>query len=193
MFAAQFMFPNIHTILKVLLTMPISAASAERSFSGLRRLKTYLRRICQKHVYLVWLCSTSIMRLTLISQKLFVNLILVVKELVFFVLQNHIASLSCFRCIFSMNVVMCTSALIYFFNIVLTFLKNPAGALGVSPYTGVTLTVHGVQGYSDNGGIGVTIHGWFKDCQSNSGVWRYSDMGGKDRSAYPRKVHGLSE
>ena len=43
MFAAQFMFPNIHTILKVLLTMPISAASAERSFSGLRRLKTYLR------------------------------------------------------------------------------------------------------------------------------------------------------
>ena len=42
-FASQFMFPNIHTILKVLLTMPVSAATAERSFSGLRRLKTYLR------------------------------------------------------------------------------------------------------------------------------------------------------
>ena len=42
-FAAQFMFPNIHTILKVLLTMPVSTATAERSFSGLRRLKTYLR------------------------------------------------------------------------------------------------------------------------------------------------------
>ena len=28
-----------------------------------------------------------------------------------------------------MNVVMCTSALIHVFNIVLTFLKNPAGAL----------------------------------------------------------------
>ena len=41
-FAAQFMFPNIHTMLKVLLTMPGSTASAERSFSGLRRLKTYL-------------------------------------------------------------------------------------------------------------------------------------------------------
>ena len=41
-FAAQFMFPNIHTILKVLLTMPVSTASAERSFSGLRRLKIYL-------------------------------------------------------------------------------------------------------------------------------------------------------
>ena len=37
------MFPNIHTILKVLLTMPVSAATAEKSFSGLRRLKTYLR------------------------------------------------------------------------------------------------------------------------------------------------------
>ena len=34
-FASQFMFPNIHTILKVLLTMPVSAAMAERSFSGL--------------------------------------------------------------------------------------------------------------------------------------------------------------
>ena len=43
MFTAQFMFPNIHTILKVLLTMPVSTASAERSFGGLRRLKTYLR------------------------------------------------------------------------------------------------------------------------------------------------------
>ena len=37
-FASQFMFPN----LKVLLTMPVSEATAERSFSGLRRLKTYL-------------------------------------------------------------------------------------------------------------------------------------------------------
>jgi hypothetical protein len=36
-------FPNIHKVLKVLLTMPVSTASAERSFSGLRRLKTYLR------------------------------------------------------------------------------------------------------------------------------------------------------
>lgn len=35
--------PNLHTILKILLTMPVSTASAERSFSSLRRLKTYLR------------------------------------------------------------------------------------------------------------------------------------------------------
>ena len=59
---------------------------------------------CHKHVYLVWLCSTSITILTLISQKLFVNLILVVEELLFFIFQNHIASLSCFRCIFCMNI-----------------------------------------------------------------------------------------
>ena len=42
-YSANPMFPNIHTILKVLLTMPVSTASAERSFSGLRRLKTYMR------------------------------------------------------------------------------------------------------------------------------------------------------
>ena len=37
------MFTNIHTIFSVLLTMPVSTATAERSFSCLRRLKTYLR------------------------------------------------------------------------------------------------------------------------------------------------------
>ncbi|KAK0146901.1 repressor of the inhibitor of the protein kinase [Merluccius polli] len=36
-------YPNVHTVIKVLLTMPVSTASAERSFSCLRRLKTYLR------------------------------------------------------------------------------------------------------------------------------------------------------
>ena len=36
-------YPNIHCVLKVLLTMPVSTASAERSFSTMRRLKTYLR------------------------------------------------------------------------------------------------------------------------------------------------------
>ena len=41
-FASDFMFPSIHVILKILLTMHVSTASAERSFSGLRRLKSYL-------------------------------------------------------------------------------------------------------------------------------------------------------
>src|SRR4029434_10371601 len=36
-------YPNIHCALKVLLTMPVSTASAELSFSTMRRLKTYLR------------------------------------------------------------------------------------------------------------------------------------------------------
>jgi len=36
-------FPLIHTFLTILLTMPVSTASAERSFSTLRRLKTWMR------------------------------------------------------------------------------------------------------------------------------------------------------
>ena len=35
--------PNLHNIFLVLLTMPVSSAYAERSFSSLKRLKTYLR------------------------------------------------------------------------------------------------------------------------------------------------------
>ena len=37
------MFPNIAVLLKTLLTLPVSNAEAERSFSALKRLKTYLR------------------------------------------------------------------------------------------------------------------------------------------------------
>lgn len=37
------LYPNIHTMIKVLLTMPVSTATVERSFSSLRRLKTYMR------------------------------------------------------------------------------------------------------------------------------------------------------
>lgn len=40
---AHHLFPNIYIILKTLLTMPVSTATAERSFSTLKRLKTYLR------------------------------------------------------------------------------------------------------------------------------------------------------
>lgn len=41
--AAEHIYPNIYTILKVLLAMPVSTATAERSFSAMKRLKTYLR------------------------------------------------------------------------------------------------------------------------------------------------------
>ncbi|KAL1426288.1 hypothetical protein MTO96_018341 [Rhipicephalus appendiculatus] len=38
-----YMFPNMSTLLKILATLPFTAAAAERSFSTLKRLKTYLR------------------------------------------------------------------------------------------------------------------------------------------------------
>ncbi|KAL4125945.1 hypothetical protein QTP88_010182 [Uroleucon formosanum] len=37
------MYPNMYELLKILAIIPISTATAERSFSTLRRLKTYLR------------------------------------------------------------------------------------------------------------------------------------------------------
>ena len=43
------MYPNLAKLLKVLITLPVSNAKAEHSFSVLRRLKTYLRNtIVQK-------------------------------------------------------------------------------------------------------------------------------------------------
>ena len=36
-------FPNIHTLLKIVCTLPVTSCSCERSISGLKRLKTYLR------------------------------------------------------------------------------------------------------------------------------------------------------
>jgi hypothetical protein len=37
------LFPNIRTILQLLLSLPVGSCSCERSFSALRRLKTFLR------------------------------------------------------------------------------------------------------------------------------------------------------
>ena len=42
-FADEDQYPNIHIILKVGCTLPVGSAEAERSFSGLRRIKSYLR------------------------------------------------------------------------------------------------------------------------------------------------------
>ncbi|KAJ8966871.1 hypothetical protein NQ314_003265 [Rhamnusium bicolor] len=36
-------FPNCNILLQILLTLPVSVASAERSFSALKRLKTWQR------------------------------------------------------------------------------------------------------------------------------------------------------
>eukprot|EP00102_Acyrthosiphon_pisum_P026572 XP_016663782.1 PREDICTED: 52 kDa repressor of the inhibitor of the protein kinase-like [Acyrthosiphon pisum] len=40
-------FPNIFTLLKILCTLPVSTATPERTFSSLKRVKTYLRN-CMK-------------------------------------------------------------------------------------------------------------------------------------------------
>jgi len=37
------MYPNIYKLLQILATLPVSTASSKRSFSSLKRIKTYLR------------------------------------------------------------------------------------------------------------------------------------------------------
>jgi hypothetical protein len=39
----QTIFPNIHTLLVIGATLPVTTASAERTFSSMKRIKTYLR------------------------------------------------------------------------------------------------------------------------------------------------------
>ena len=43
MIADESAYPLIHILLTILLALPVSTASAERSFSTLRRLKTWMR------------------------------------------------------------------------------------------------------------------------------------------------------
>ena len=42
-YADEDMYPNIRVLLIIGCTLPVSSAEAERSFSGLRRIKSYLR------------------------------------------------------------------------------------------------------------------------------------------------------
>ena len=58
------------------------------------------------------------------------------------------------------------------------------GDRGLGMWSGDCQSNSGVRGYSDMGEIGM----WSGDCQSNSGVRGYSDMGG-DRNV----IWGLSE
>jgi len=52
------MFPNAESLVRLLLVNPASSAMAERSFSALRRLKTYLRATySQQHLNNLALCS----------------------------------------------------------------------------------------------------------------------------------------
>jgi len=40
------MFPEVESLVRLLLINPASFAAAERSFSGMRRLKSYIRSTC---------------------------------------------------------------------------------------------------------------------------------------------------
>ena len=41
--ATKCLFPNVHTLLRLICTLPVTSCKCERSVSVLRRLKTYLR------------------------------------------------------------------------------------------------------------------------------------------------------
>jgi hypothetical protein len=45
-------YPNIHFLLKIFVSLPVSTATPERSFSSLKRLKIYLRN-AMKELYLI--------------------------------------------------------------------------------------------------------------------------------------------
>jgi hypothetical protein len=45
-------YPNLERLLRIYLTIPITSVSAERSFSALKRIKTYLRNTMDKSVLL---------------------------------------------------------------------------------------------------------------------------------------------
>ena len=52
------MFPNVESLVRLLLVNPASSATADRSFSALRHLKTYLRATCgQQRLNNLALCS----------------------------------------------------------------------------------------------------------------------------------------
>ncbi|KAL4113688.1 hypothetical protein QTP88_017267 [Uroleucon formosanum] len=42
-------FPNIHMLLKILCTLPVSTATPERMFSNLKKIKSYLRNTLKEH------------------------------------------------------------------------------------------------------------------------------------------------
>ena len=54
---ARKLFPQVERLIRLLLVCPVSSCEAERSFSGLRRLKTWLRNsMTQSRLNAVALC-----------------------------------------------------------------------------------------------------------------------------------------
>ena len=60
-YANESMFPNIHILLRLICTLPVTSSECERSISVLRRLKTYLHSTigqendrASTHAHQVW-------------------------------------------------------------------------------------------------------------------------------------------
>jgi len=74
-------FPNVYVLLTIACILPVTTASAERSFSSLRRLKTYLRStMCTERLNglsirftFITTWTSNLMRSLMISQKLLVD------------------------------------------------------------------------------------------------------------------------
>ena len=70
----QFMFSEILKLLQIYLTCPVSSATAERTFSTLRRLKTYLRSsMTQKRLNHLIIVATHKERAELVDLKSIAN------------------------------------------------------------------------------------------------------------------------
>ena len=64
------LIPNTQNLLRMMLTLPVTTATAERSFSGLRRLKTYLRStMTQQRLSSIAICNFHKERLPFIAMK----------------------------------------------------------------------------------------------------------------------------
>lgn len=45
-------FPNVYFLIKIFCTLPVSTAEPERSFSSMKRIKTYLRNTMKEVIYI---------------------------------------------------------------------------------------------------------------------------------------------
>ena len=62
-------FENIYNIFKIFLSIPISSAFSERSFSSLRRLKTFTRSTIGQEI----LCNLALLHIENFQKSIFLN------------------------------------------------------------------------------------------------------------------------